>query len=104
MFTPTPLESPVEQRLLHRLVGVVQVGAFADDRDVDPVGEAKDPLCHRLPRPEIRLSRLQVQALADHAVEPLLLEADRDFVNRLHVRALDYAAGIPLQKRVRSSV
>ena len=85
-------DAAVDQRLLHRLVGVVQVGVLADHRDAHLVrrvgGSARPSRCHGR---EVGLLGLQPEPLADHAVEALLAEAERDLVDRLHVGALDHA-------------
>ena len=87
-------DAAVNQRLLHRLVGVVQVGVLPDHGDPHPVGRMQDPLGHDLPGLEVGLLGLQPEPLAHLAVEALLEEAERDLVDRLHVRALDHAAEV----------
>ena len=84
----------MEQRLLHRLVGVVQVGVLADYRDLHPLRRLENLADHQFPAGEVGLRRLQVEPLADHPVEALLLKAERDLVNGMHIRALDHAVEI----------
>jgi len=87
-------DAAVHQGLVDALVAVRELGVLADHGDPHPLGRMEDLLHHLRPRAEIGLLRLEVQAPAHLLVEPLLVQLDRDLVDRHDVRALDHAAEV----------
>ena len=72
----------------------MQVGVLPHDRDPHLMLRMHDSLDDGLPGSQIGFLGLEPESLADHAVESLIPESDRDFVDRRHVGALDDALEI----------
>ena len=72
------------------LVGVGELGVLAHDADPHPVARLHDLLDHRGPRPQVGLLGLEPQPVADEPVQVLLVQQERNPVDRLDVAALDH--------------
>ena len=76
-----------------RLVSVLQI-VFTDETDVQLLCGVGATVEERTPRAETgRFAHGQSQFLEDHAVDTLILHANRYLVNRGHVGALEHCVG-----------
>ena len=82
----------MNQRFLDALVAVDVVGVLADDGDADALVRVGDALDELLPAREIRRRGVEAELLDDALVEALLVEPERDLVDRADVRTLDHGA------------
>src|SRR5712692_6528509 len=80
----------VYQRFVDALVAVRELGVLPHHADAHPVGWTEDLLDHLRPGAQIGLLGLEVQAHAHFPVEPLLVQLERDLVDRLHILALHH--------------
>src|SRR5258708_6812955 len=92
------MDAGVRERLVERLVGILQVDVFADERDIDLV--LRVPLrvdqlgpCRKVGRPgEDR------GLVADDLVEHLLVQHHGDLVDRIHVPGRDHRLFLDVAK------
>src|SRR4029453_3716589 len=87
-------DAAVNQRLLNRLVGIVQVGVLAHYRYPYLMLGMHDSFDDRFPGGEIGFFGLQPEPLAGYPVKALVAESQRNFVDGGHVGAFDHALEI----------
>src|SRR5688572_33128138 len=80
----------MDQRFLHALVAVDQVGVLADHRDLDLALWPENPLDHASPFRQIRSAAPEESEAVHHAlVEALLVEEQRALIDARNIPALD---------------
>src|SRR6266704_2924164 len=84
----------VYQRFVDALVAVRELGVLAHDSDPHALGRVEDPVHHLRPAAQVGFLGLQVQPVAHLPVQPLLVQLERDLVDRPDVRALHHAAEV----------
>ena len=94
MSTPTSFaDAAVDQRFLHALVAVDVVGVLADDGDAHARRAARRRAAPSRATAARSGSRVcEAEPLQTRVVEALLVERERDLVDRRHVGALDHRA------------
>ena len=75
----------VRQRLVERLVGVLQVHVLAHEGDVDFVFRMLERVHQVLPGRQVGGARQDLQLVADDLVQHLVVQHHRDLVDRIHV-------------------
>src|SRR5579883_3437143 len=76
----------VRERLVDRLVGVVELDVLADERDLERLLGVDERVDEPLPLGEVGAVAVDVEVVQDRPVEPLVAEDERDLVDRvLHV-------------------
>src|SRR5674476_277087 len=78
------------QRLIERLVAVTQVHILADHHNVDVALRMLDFIHQVVPSLQIRWVRIQMQLVANQAIEALLVQHARHFVDRVHIPHRDH--------------
>src|SRR5581483_10270736 len=84
------VDAGVLQRLVQRLVGVLQVDVLADEGDVDFLLRVLERVHQLRPRGEVRGAREDGELVADDLVQHLLVQHHRDLVDRVHVPGRDH--------------
>ena len=90
MLTLERVDAGVTQRLVQRLVGVLQVDVLADESDVDLVLGMLVRVDDLLPLGQVGGAREDLQLVADDLVEHLLVQHHRDLVDRVDVPGRDH--------------
>ena len=85
----------VHQGLDQRLVGILQPGVLADDRDVDLAGRQPDRIDHPVPAIEVGGRFAREFEIAEHLrIEPLPAVDRRHLVHRVSVDGRHHAVGV----------
>src|SRR6266480_4777536 len=72
----------MDERFVNALVAIGELGVLAYHGDPHLMGRLEDLVYHRGPGPQIGLFGVQMEPPADLLVESLIMELDRDFVDR----------------------
>src|SRR5262245_4876318 len=80
----------MNQRLVEALVGILKLDVFADYADGDRFAGAAHAVDERVPLPQVRVTERQSEYVDDQLVESLVIENERDFVDRFDVRRVDH--------------
>src|SRR5216110_554819 len=92
--TPVSFAIPPWTSASCTLLAVGELGVLAHHGDPHLLRRMEDLVHHPGPGAQVGLFRLEVQPPADLSIESLLVELERDLVDRFHVGTLDHAAEV----------